>query len=168
MPVKLELTQSSGVLGPTSRWSNKDMDPVPPHLRTWTTWNYIAYWVSDATNVAVWQLASSMLAVGLSWRQALSAIAVGHIIIAVSAVECSFLHFELKSPSIPKFVVVLNGTIGARLHIAFPVLNRSSFGFWLSYFSVISRVVLALFWFGIQVRAVAHLNFSPDICHEDL
>ena len=47
--------------------------------------------------------------------------------------------------------MVLNGTIGARLHIAFPVLNRSSFGFWLSYFTVISRVVLSMFWFGVQV-----------------
>lgn len=46
--------------------------------------------------------------------------------------------------------MVLNGTVGARLHVPFPVLNRSSFGFWLSYFSVISRVVLAMFWFGIQ------------------
>jgi cytosine/uracil/thiamine/allantoin permease len=46
--------------------------------------------------------------------------------------------------------MVLNGTIGARLHISFPVLNRSSFGFWLSYFSVVSRVVLAMFWFGVQ------------------
>jgi NCS1 family nucleobase:cation symporter-1 len=72
-----------------------------------------------------------MLAVGLSWRQAITAIAVGHLIIAV--------------------VVSLNGTIGARLHIAFPVLNRSSFGFWLSYFTVLSRAILAMFWFGIQV-----------------
>ena len=47
-------------------------------------------------------------------------------------------------------ILVLSGTIGARLHISFPVLNRSSFGFWLSYFSVISRVVLSLFLFGIQ------------------
>jgi Permease for cytosine/purines, uracil, thiamine, allantoin len=47
-------------------------------------------------------------------------------------------------------VMVLNGTIGARLHIPFPVLNRSSFGFWFSYFSVISRVILSMFWFGIQ------------------
>jgi NCS1 family nucleobase:cation symporter-1 len=53
-----------------------------------------------------------------------------------------------------KAVVVLNGTTGARLHIAFPVLNRSSFGFWLSYFSVISRVVLSMFWFGIQVTSL--------------
>jgi nucleobase:cation symporter-1, NCS1 family len=63
-------------------------------------------------------------------RQALPAIAVGHVMIAV--------------------VMVLNGTIGARLHVPFPVLNRSSFGFWFSYFSVISRVVLSMFWFGIQ------------------
>jgi nucleobase:cation symporter-1, NCS1 family len=43
------------------------MDPVPPQQRTWSSWNYIAYWISDATNVAVWELASSMIAVGLSW-----------------------------------------------------------------------------------------------------
>ncbi|KAF8552869.1 NCS1 nucleoside transporter family [Imleria badia] len=111
-------------------WSNKDMDPVPRRLRTWTTWNYICYWLSDATNLAVWELASSMLAVGLSWRQALPCIAAGYSIISV--------------------VMVLNGTIGARLHVAFPVLNRSSFGFWFSYFTVFSRVILSMFWFGIQ------------------
>jgi nucleobase:cation symporter-1, NCS1 family len=128
------------------------MDPVPLDKRTWTTFNYVAYWISDATNIATWELASSMLAIGLSWfvvlsgtlrnglvwlmhtpyhrRQALPAIALGNTIMGI--------------------VMVLNGTIGARLHIAFPILNRSSFGFWLSYFSVISRVVLSLFWFGIQ------------------
>jgi NCS1 family nucleobase:cation symporter-1 len=47
--------------------------------------------------------------------------------------------------------MVLNGTIGARLHVSFPVINRSSFGFWFSYFSVISRVILSMFWFGVQV-----------------
>ncbi|KAG6859781.1 hypothetical protein C0995_004155 [Termitomyces sp. Mi166 len=62
-------------------------------------------------------------------RQALTAIAVGYLLIAI--------------------VMVLNGTVGARLHVGFPVLNRSSFGFWFSYFSVISRVILAMFWFGI-------------------
>lgn len=105
-------------------------------------------WISDSCNAAAWALASSMIAVGLSWsvfllhtysfnllaitrRQAISAISVGHVIIAV--------------------IMVLNGTIGARLHVAFPVVNRSSFGFWFSYFSVVSRIVLAMFWFGVQV-----------------
>ncbi|KAK7440045.1 hypothetical protein VKT23_017296 [Stygiomarasmius scandens] len=81
-----------------------------------------------------------MLVLGLSWKQALPAIAVGHVIISV--------------------VMVLNGTIGARLHIAFPVLNRSSFGFWLSYFSVISRVVLSMFWFGIQTYTGAECVYQ--------
>ncbi|KAH9477024.1 putative permease [Psilocybe cubensis] len=130
-PSKWALNQERpSKFGPNSRWSNYDMDPVIPEERTWTTWDFVAYWVSDATNAAVWQLASSMLAIGLSWRQATPAIAVGNIMIAI--------------------VMVLNGTIGARLHIAFPVLNRSSFGFWLSYFSVVSRVILAMFWFGVQ------------------
>ncbi|KAF7330575.1 hypothetical protein MVEN_02497800 [Mycena venus] len=119
------LEPDASTVAPSSKWTNKDMDPVPEHLRTWTTWNYVAYWISDATNTASWELASSMIAIGLSWRQALPAIALGHIIIGT--------------------VMVLNGTIGARLHIAFPVLTRSSFGFWFSYFSVISRVVLSMF-----------------------
>jgi len=52
---------------PSSKWSNKDMDPVSPKHRTWSTWNYVAYWISDAANVPVYELASSMLAIGLSW-----------------------------------------------------------------------------------------------------
>ncbi|KAJ6561882.1 permease for cytosine/purines, uracil, thiamine, allantoin-domain-containing protein [Mycena capillaripes] len=111
------------------RWSNQDMEPVPVHLRTWTSWNYVAYWISDAMNPVMWELASSMIAVGLSWKQALSAISVGHIIIAA--------------------VIVLNGTMGARLHIAFPASHSASFGFWFSYICVLSRVILSIFWFGI-------------------
>jgi len=61
--------------------------------------------------------------------------------------------------------MVLNGTIGARLHIGFPVLNRSSFGFWLSYFSVVSRVVLAMFWFGVQVRISLGVMISEALNH---
>ncbi|KAF7312262.1 hypothetical protein MIND_00239200 [Mycena indigotica] len=136
------LEPEPSTFAPNKKWSNKDMDPVPRGQQTWTTWNYCAYWISDAVmsicsschskllNFASWELASSMIAIGLSWRQALPAIALGHIIIA--------------------FVMVLNGTIGARLHVAFPVITRSSFGFWFSYFAVISRVVLSCFWFAIQ------------------
>lgn len=45
--------------------------------------------------------------------------------------------------------MTLNGTAGARLHINFPVIARSSFGFWFSYFAVGSRIVLAMFWLSI-------------------
>jgi len=86
------LESENSKFGPSSRWSNKDMDPVPKENRTWSTWDYVAYWISDAANAGTWQIAGSMLAVGLSWRQALPAIAVGNIIIAV----CSFV---FSSPS---------------------------------------------------------------------
>lgn len=66
-PSKWVLEPEESTFAPTSRWSNKDMDPVPPAQRTWTTWNYVAYWVSDACNAPAWELASSMLAIGLSW-----------------------------------------------------------------------------------------------------
>ncbi|TFK37655.1 cytosine-purine permease [Crucibulum laeve] len=124
------LEPEASTYAPTNRWSNKDMDPVPTYLRTWSTWNYITYWISDAMNIPAWELASSMLAIGLSWREALAAIAIGHSIIAI--------------------VILANGTIGARLHVPFPVLVRSSFGFWFSYFGVISRVFVSMFWFSIQ------------------
>ncbi|KAI0309765.1 permease for cytosine/purines, uracil, thiamine, allantoin-domain-containing protein [Amylostereum chailletii] len=124
------LEPEPSTFAPSSAWSNKDMDPVPLHLRTWRTINYVAFWISDAANPAIWELASSMLAIGLSWRQVLPAIAVGNILVGI--------------------IMVLNGTIGARLRVPFPVLNRSSFGFWLSYFGVVSRVITAMFWFGIQ------------------
>lgn len=66
-------------------------------------------------------MASASIAVGLGWRQVLPAIALGHALIALA--------------------MVANGTVGARLHVPFPVLNRSSFGFWFSYFTVVSRYV---------------------------
>ena len=66
-PETWALKPGPSTFAPTSRWSNKDMDPVEPKDRTWSSFNYVAYWISDATNSAVWELASSMLAVGLSW-----------------------------------------------------------------------------------------------------
>lgn len=46
--------------------------------------------------------------------------------------------------------IVLNGAVGADLHIPFPVAIRASYGTYFGYFCVASRAILALFWFGIQ------------------
>ena len=57
---------------PSRKRSNRVMNPVPPRHRTWSAWNYVAYWISDAANVSVYELASSMLAIGLSLYVSLS------------------------------------------------------------------------------------------------
>ncbi|KAG1902302.1 cytosine-purine permease [Suillus fuscotomentosus] len=124
-----ELELENTAFATDNRWSNRDMDPTPLHLRTWRYALSLAvsYWFSDASNIAV---ASSMLAIGLSWRQALPAIVVAYCITAVP--------------------ILLTGTIGTRLRVPFSVLSRSSFGFWFSYFPVITRGIIAMSWFGIQ------------------
>ena len=44
--------------------------------------------------------------------------------------------------------IALNGTIGSRHHIPFSIAARASMGFYFSYFAVVSRLALALIYFG--------------------
>ncbi|KAK6383951.1 hypothetical protein LTS17_003243 [Exophiala oligosperma] len=127
--LKVEQPKSSFAEG-NSRWTNKDLDPVPPARRKWGVISFIAYWVSDAFNAATWQFASAMLAVGLSWRESLGIVALSFFIIS--------------------WVIAFNGAIGVLHHVPFPVIARASWGFWGSYVAIISRAILAIFWFAIQ------------------
>lgn len=47
-------------------------------------------------------------------------------------------------------VIAFNGATGVIHHAPFPVLARASWGFWGSYVAIISRAILAIFWFAIQ------------------
>jgi hypothetical protein len=51
---------------------------------------------------------------------------------------------------IMSFVIAGNGAVGAIYHVPFPVIARASWGFWGSYVAIVSRVILAIFWFAIQ------------------
>jgi NCS1 family nucleobase:cation symporter-1 len=46
--------------------------------------------------------------------------------------------------------MILNGVIGADLHVSFPVVARASFGFNFSKFAVVIRMITALFWHGMS------------------
>ena len=90
----------------------------------------LAYWISDAFNAATWQFASSIIAVGLTYREALAIVAIAFFIMS--------------------FVIAGNGAVGVIYHVPFPVIARASWGFWGSYIAIISRLILAVFWFAIQ------------------
>ncbi|EPE02808.1 ncs1 nucleoside transporter family [Ophiostoma piceae UAMH 11346] len=51
-------------------WSNEDVDIVPPQQRTWKAIDYIWLWLADGANVGTMQQAGSIVAMGLSWREA--------------------------------------------------------------------------------------------------
>ena len=63
-----ELPKQESALAPPEVWTNKDMDPVPPEDQTWTIWTWMGYWATDTINLGTWETASSVIAVGLTWR----------------------------------------------------------------------------------------------------
>ena len=82
LSLKVQQIESTFAKG-NARWTNRDLDPVPRHARKWGVLSFIAYWISDAFNAATWQFASSILAIGLTWRESLSIVAIGFFIISI-------------------------------------------------------------------------------------
>lgn len=126
---KIELPVNQSSFAPSSKWSNADLDPVPPEKQTWRTYNFVTYWISDAFAVSNWRIGSSLIAIGLSWKFSLADVAIGNLVTAL--------------------VVTYNGLIGARLHVPFTVQARSAFGFYFSYVTIVFRVIISIFWYGI-------------------
>ncbi|CAK4031235.1 uracil permease-like [Lecanosticta acicola] len=54
------------------------------------------------------------------------------------------------SYSIAACFVCMTGRIGAKYHISFPVVCRSSFGIWGSLWPVLNRAGMACVWYGVQ------------------
>lgn len=129
-PGSWALPKQKSSIAPPDVWTNADQDPVPPEKLTWGISAIVVYWFSDLVTVSGWEAASSIVTTGLSATDA--------VLITLVAGLCN---------AIP---TVLNGCIGADLHIPFPIAARASYGYWLSYFCVASRAILALFWFGVQ------------------
>lgn len=143
-PSSWKLPKQQSSFAPPDVWTNADLDPVPPEKLTWTPWTFFTYWFSDLVTIAGWEAASSVVAVGLSATDA--------IVIVLLAGICN---------AVP---TVLNGCIGSDLHIPFPIAARASYGYWLSYFTVISRGILAMFWFGIQSAGGGNCVFA--VCNQ--
>ena len=67
-----------------------------------------------------WTIGSSLIGIGLTAAQAMTAVTIGMLIASVTA--------------------FLNGTPGAKHHLGYGMLARSAFGLWGSYFCIMLNV----------------------------
>jgi len=112
------------------RLYNEDLAPTPPERRTWSTYNYIALWFSMSMEVTTYMLASSLIAGGMNWKQAVATILLGNVIVLLP--------------------MILNAHAGSKYGIPFPVFVRASFGTRGANIPAILRALVACGWFGIQ------------------
>jgi NCS1 family nucleobase:cation symporter-1 len=110
--------------------SNSDLAPVPESQRTWTMYNYVALWFSMSMEITTYQLASSLIAKGMDWKQAVGTVLLGNLIVLIP--------------------MLLNAHAGAKYGIPFPVFIRAPFGVRGANIPAILRAVVACGWFGIQ------------------
>jgi nucleobase:cation symporter-1, NCS1 family len=109
---------------------NKDLAPVPVERRTWGTYNYAALWIAMSVNIPTYLLASSTIAGGMSWKQALFTVFLGNLLVLIP--------------------MLLNAHAGAEYGIPFPVFARAAFGVLGANVPAMLRALVACGWFGIQ------------------
>jgi NCS1 family nucleobase:cation symporter-1 len=109
---------------------NDDLAPVPIAKRTWTTYNYLALWVGMSINIPSWLLASGLIAIGMSWTQAIFTIFLGNLLVLVP--------------------MLLISHAGTKYGIPYPVFARASFGVYGANLPALIRAFVACAWFGIQ------------------
>ncbi|KAH8652640.1 NCS1 nucleoside transporter family protein [Tricladium varicosporioides] len=132
-----------------TRWINDDIKPIEASRRTWSFWTYHNLWVLVNSNISTYLTGSSLIALGLTWWQAIISIVVGNLLATL--------------------FVVLNSVPGAYYHLGFPVVNRYVWGMYGSAFVIWNRILLSLVWYGFQAWVggeclyVCLLALSPSL-----
>jgi NCS1 family nucleobase:cation symporter-1 len=121
-------TATTSAIDPTL--INDDLAPTTRAHRTWGTYNYIALWFSMSMEITTYQLASSLIAKGMDWKQAVGTVLLGNLIVLIP--------------------MLLNAHAGAKYGIPFPVFIRAPFGVRGANVPAILRALVACGWFGIQ------------------
>jgi NCS1 family nucleobase:cation symporter-1 len=119
-----------GHIGTKQTWSNEDLDPTPPDKRTWRWWNFVTFYLG--LSFGNWTLGSTMIGIGLNWWQSILVIFASQLISSIA------MFFNSRCASV--------------YHIGYPVVARSVFGMWGSYYFVGARAALAIIWYGVQCK----------------
>jgi NCS1 family nucleobase:cation symporter-1 len=114
----------------TSAFYSPDMAPTTRADRKWGLKDIAALWVSMSACITTYTLASSLIAKGMNWWQAVLTIFLGNVIVLIP--------------------MVLNAHAGTKYGIPFPIYCRASFGLLGANVPALLRALVACGWFGIQ------------------
>jgi NCS1 family nucleobase:cation symporter-1 len=112
---------------------NEDLAPIAIEKRNWGWLSYSMIWMGMVHNIVSYELAGSLIGMGMSVWQALGAVLLSNL--ALIAAIC------------------LNSVGGAKYGLPFPVLIRASFGYKGAHVPVLIRAFVAIFWFAVQAYA---------------
>jgi NCS1 family nucleobase:cation symporter-1 len=114
----------------SSPLGNHDLAPVPMERRTWNTLHFLALWVGMCVCIPSYMISSSLIQGGMNVSQAILTVFLGNLIVLVP--------------------MILNGHVGVKYGIPFPIYSRISFGVIGANIPAILRAIVACGWFGIQ------------------
>jgi nucleobase:cation symporter-1, NCS1 family len=109
---------------------NADLAPTTKDRRRWGVKDIAALWISMSACIPTYMLASSLIAEGMNWWQAVLTIFLGNTIVLIP--------------------MVLNAHAGTKYGIPFPIYCRASFGILGANVPAMLRALVACGWFGIQ------------------
>lgn len=124
-----EILEHTGDASGSPYW-NPDIAATRKSERTWAMKDILVLWISMCACVPTYMLASSLIAEGMNWWQAVATITLGNCIVLVP--------------------MILNAHAGTKYGIPFPVYCRSSFGIRGANIPAMLRALVACGWFGIQ------------------
>ena len=110
--------------------ANPDLAPTSRAQRRWGTKDIAALWISMSACIPTYMIASSLIAEGMNWWQAVLTIFLGNTIVLVP--------------------MILNAHAGTKYGIPFPIYCRASFGILGANVPALLRALVACGWFGIQ------------------
>jgi nucleobase:cation symporter-1, NCS1 family len=109
---------------------NPDLAPTTLEQRRWGVKDIAALWISMSACIPTYMIASSLIAEGMNWWQAVVTIFLGNTIVLVP--------------------MILNAHAGTKYGIPFPIYCRASFGILGANVPALLRALVACGWFGIQ------------------
>lgn len=112
-------------------YANAKLMSLNKENKTWNAYTYCSCWIGMNVCIPAYQMASSAIAMGLSWSMALFLVTMGNIIVLIP--------------------LLLNADAGTRYGLSFPAQAKATFGLCGACFPIGLRTLIGAAWTGILI-----------------